>query len=220
MENIELDGLYEKAKIIVLNDRNSSTSYLQRKLEISWNRANIIIEQLEKMNILQKPNKNGLRKIVVKYKAKKRTFTEEEKINEAFLRIANVLYSHWRICNDEEKESLQCGGHSRLFDYLIPDSYITKGESKNGKGHREHIVPCALIRCHAYSMFNDSYLIEDVANMIKDNLIIVHITKEEQNRLDYELGYKHTMPENWEFGHDPYKRLEMGDIEVVFYKKG
>ena len=68
-------------------------------------------------------------------------FTEEDKRQEAFLRISNVLYSHWRISNQQEKESEQCGGHSRLFEVLIPDEYITVGESINGRGHREHVVP-------------------------------------------------------------------------------
>jgi len=45
-----------------------------------------------------------------------REFKEEDKINESFLRTAQVLYSHWKVSNLKEKESLQCGGHSRLFE--------------------------------------------------------------------------------------------------------
>ena len=63
----------------------------------------------------------------------KRNFTEEEKINEAFLRTAYVLHSHWRVSNEKEKKLLHCGGHSRLFETLIYDGYITKGESIKGK---------------------------------------------------------------------------------------
>lgn len=65
MEHIELDELYEEAKKIVLNDRNSSVTYLQRKLEVSWTRADIIIKQLEQMSILGKPNKKCRRKILI-----------------------------------------------------------------------------------------------------------------------------------------------------------
>jgi len=65
MGNIELDELYEEAKKIVLNDRNSSVSYLQRKLHIGWNRADTIVKQLEQMSILGKPNKKYKRKILV-----------------------------------------------------------------------------------------------------------------------------------------------------------
>ena len=35
-----------------------------------------------------------------------------------------------------------CGGHTRLFDALIYDGYIIKGESIKGKDIGEHIVPC------------------------------------------------------------------------------
>lgn len=147
----------------------------------------------------------------------KRNFSHEEKKKEAFLRIANVLYSHWRVSDDREKELLACGGHSRLFDVLIPDSYITMGESIKGRGHREHVVPCALIRNHSYKMFNNGHLIEDVSKMIEENLIIVHITSEEQKYLDYELGYKDTMPDDWTFGQDPYLRLYRANIDLKKY---
>lgn len=140
-----------------------------------------------------------------------------EQIDEAFLRTAYVLHSHWKVSNDTEKKSLQCGGHSRLFEVLIPDTYIIKGESINGKGRREHVVPCAVIRDRAYSMFNADSSIEDVADMIRNNLIIIHITKEEQVKLDVELGYKQTMPDNWEFEQDPYIRLVMANIEFRLY---
>ena len=69
-----------------------------------------------------------------------RIFTENEKKKEAFLRIANALYSHWRISTYEEKQKFMCGGHTRLFDALIYKGYIIKGESIKGKGREEHIV--------------------------------------------------------------------------------
>jgi S-DNA-T family DNA segregation ATPase FtsK/SpoIIIE len=71
MPNIQLDELYNEAKQIIINDRNSSASYLQRQLKISWDRANKIIEQLENMNILSKPNKKSKRKILIDFKIDK-----------------------------------------------------------------------------------------------------------------------------------------------------
>jgi len=148
----------------------------------------------------------------------RREFTEADKKREAFSRIANVLYSHWRVSNPGEKVSLQCGGHTRLFDVLIPDAYITVGESVNGKGHREHVVPCALIRSESYGMFNDGYLIEDIAKMIEQNLKIVHITKEERHKLDVELALKITMPEGWSFEQNrPFARLDTAKIGYKLY---
>ena len=62
--NMELDELYEKAKEVVLTDRKTSISYLQRKLQIGYNRSANIIEQLEKMGILSAPNNKGNREIL------------------------------------------------------------------------------------------------------------------------------------------------------------
>ncbi|SFV51661.1 Cell division protein FtsK [hydrothermal vent metagenome] len=61
---IELDALYEKAKEVVLSDRKTSISYLQRKLQIGYNRSANIIDQLEKTGILSPPNNKGNRDIL------------------------------------------------------------------------------------------------------------------------------------------------------------
>ncbi len=60
----ELDELYEEAKSIVLNDKKSSISYIQRKLQIGYNRAARIVEQLEYMGVLSPPNSKGQREIL------------------------------------------------------------------------------------------------------------------------------------------------------------
>jgi len=59
-----LDDLYEDAKSIVLNDKKTSISYLQRRLQIGYNRSATIIEQLEHQGILSAPNAKGNREIV------------------------------------------------------------------------------------------------------------------------------------------------------------
>ncbi len=61
----ELDELYEEAKKIVLSERKTSISYLQRRLQIGYNRAARIIEQLENMGVLSAPNAKGNREILV-----------------------------------------------------------------------------------------------------------------------------------------------------------
>jgi S-DNA-T family DNA segregation ATPase FtsK/SpoIIIE len=65
-ENSEilLDALYEDAKSVVLTDKKTSISYLQRKLQIGYNRSANIIEQLEAKGILSPPNAKGNREIV------------------------------------------------------------------------------------------------------------------------------------------------------------
>jgi len=61
---IELDSLYEEAKNIVLTDNKTSISYLQRKLQIGYNRSANIIEQLEAKGVLSAPNAKGNREIL------------------------------------------------------------------------------------------------------------------------------------------------------------
>ncbi len=60
----ELDELFEEAKSIVLSERKSSISYIQRRLQIGYNRAARIVEQLENMGVLSSPNSKGQREIL------------------------------------------------------------------------------------------------------------------------------------------------------------
>ena len=60
----ELDPLFEDAKNVILNDKKTSISYLQRKLQIGYNRSARVIEQLEHEGILSSPNAKGVREIL------------------------------------------------------------------------------------------------------------------------------------------------------------
>ncbi|MDM5270754.1 DNA translocase FtsK 4TM domain-containing protein [Sulfurovum sp. zt1-1] len=62
--DMELDPLYEEAKAVILSDKKTSISYLQRKLQIGYNRSANIIEQLEAMGVLSEPNAKGNREIL------------------------------------------------------------------------------------------------------------------------------------------------------------
>ncbi|MDR0408644.1 MAG: DNA translocase FtsK, partial [Campylobacteraceae bacterium] len=61
----EIDELFEDAKRIVLTEQKTSISYIQRRLQIGYNRAARIVEQLENMGILTPPNNKGQRDIIV-----------------------------------------------------------------------------------------------------------------------------------------------------------
>lgn len=61
----ELDELYEDAKTVVLTDKKTSISYIQRKLRIGYNRAATIIEQLETTGVLSEANAKGNREILI-----------------------------------------------------------------------------------------------------------------------------------------------------------
>ncbi len=57
--------LYKQAVQIVLRDRKASTSYVQRRLQIGYNRAATIIERMEKEGIVGPANHAGKREILV-----------------------------------------------------------------------------------------------------------------------------------------------------------
>ncbi len=61
----ELDELYEDAREVVLTDKKTSISYIQRKLRIGYNRAATIVEQLEQTGVLSEPNAKGNREILI-----------------------------------------------------------------------------------------------------------------------------------------------------------
>jgi len=64
MKKIKLDELYEKAKVIVLKDKNTSISYLQRTMGIGYNRAGNIMDQLEMMGIVTSADTKCRREII------------------------------------------------------------------------------------------------------------------------------------------------------------
>ena len=63
-EGKPLDELYEEAKHIVLSEQKTSISYLQRRLQIGYNRSASLIEQLEQNGILSAPNAKGNRELM------------------------------------------------------------------------------------------------------------------------------------------------------------
>ena len=61
----ESNDLYDRAVAIVLRDRKASTSYIQRRLSIGYNRAASIIERMEKEGVVGRANHAGKRDILV-----------------------------------------------------------------------------------------------------------------------------------------------------------
>src|SRR5688572_1076210 len=57
--------LYDQAVAIVLRDRKVSTSYIQRRLGIGYNRAASLIERMEKEGLIGAANHAGKREILV-----------------------------------------------------------------------------------------------------------------------------------------------------------
>ncbi|MBV1886156.1 MAG: DNA translocase FtsK 4TM domain-containing protein [Parvibaculaceae bacterium] len=59
------DALYDEAVAIVGRDKRASTSYIQRKLQIGYNRAARIIEQMEEEGVVSAPNHAGKREVLI-----------------------------------------------------------------------------------------------------------------------------------------------------------
>jgi len=59
------DDLYDQAVAIVLRDRKVSTSYIQRRLGIGYNRAATLIERMENEELIGPANHAGKREILV-----------------------------------------------------------------------------------------------------------------------------------------------------------
>ncbi len=59
------DTLYDQAVAIVAKDRKCSTSYIQRKLGIGYNKAARLVEQMEDQGVVTRANHVGKREILV-----------------------------------------------------------------------------------------------------------------------------------------------------------
>jgi len=58
------DDLYDQAVAVVTRDRKASTSYIQRRLQIGYNRAASLIEKMEKEGVVSAANHAGKRDIL------------------------------------------------------------------------------------------------------------------------------------------------------------
>jgi S-DNA-T family DNA segregation ATPase FtsK/SpoIIIE len=68
----EANDLYQQAVQVVMRDRKASTSYIQRRLQIGYNRAASIMERMEEEGIVGAANHAGKREILVGEEAAER----------------------------------------------------------------------------------------------------------------------------------------------------
>jgi len=59
------NDIYDQAVAIVLRDRKASTSYIQRRLSVGYNRAASLIERMEQEGLISAANHAGKREILV-----------------------------------------------------------------------------------------------------------------------------------------------------------
>ena len=64
MDSEEAGDLYDRAVNIVLRDRKCSTSYIQRRLSVGYNKAASLVERMEREGVVGAPNHSGKREIL------------------------------------------------------------------------------------------------------------------------------------------------------------
>ncbi len=64
-EGSEVDDMYDQAVALVSREGKASTSFVQRHLQIGYNRAARIIEEMEKQGIISTPSHAGKREVLV-----------------------------------------------------------------------------------------------------------------------------------------------------------
>ena len=65
MDAEESGDLYDRAVAIVLRDRKCSTSYIQRRLSVGYNKAASLVERMEQEGVVGPANHAGKREILV-----------------------------------------------------------------------------------------------------------------------------------------------------------
>jgi len=65
MDAEEGGDLYDRAVAIVLRDKKCSTSYIQRRLSVGYNKAASLVERMEQEGVVSAPNHAGKRTILV-----------------------------------------------------------------------------------------------------------------------------------------------------------
>jgi S-DNA-T family DNA segregation ATPase FtsK/SpoIIIE len=78
MDVEEAGDFYDRAVAIVLRDRKVSTSYIQRRLSVGYNKAASLIERMEKEGIVSAPNHTNKREILVEKGAERAPFDDDE----------------------------------------------------------------------------------------------------------------------------------------------
>lgn len=141
----------------------------------------------------------------------RKVFTREESDSAIFEKIAK----RYKFAIENKDQDLLDLSRSLLSSDKI-DHIITLGCSKNGDpdSYREHLVPCILIHNQAINMTLGGKSVIEIAQMIKSNLAIVHISDDEQVLLDVTLGLQVSMPAGWQFGDSIFARLNAANIEI------
>ncbi len=131
-----------------------------------------------------------------------------------------LLVQHFR--NLMELSDSGYGFHTRIFSHILhPEHrFVYAGQSEQVTAdtptHPEHVVPCAtLIEECKRLISTGTHTDEQIANLLQKHWKLAIITKKEQMMLDYDHGYKSTMPKNWSFETgDTFERFKLANINL------
>ena len=118
--------------------------------------------------------------------------------------MATILHTHFKY---------QEGPHTRLFELVIYNDWITVGQSDNGGEYSEHVVPLAfLVKMSKHIFFYHGATIEDLAKLLRRYLKVVKVTEAEARYMNEGLRLKIAMPRGWD-GEDEFARLRSAGIK-------
>jgi hypothetical protein len=114
------------------------------------------------------------------------------------------------------------GFNSRIFEHMLhpEQKFVFAGTSTSVREdtptHPEHVVPCAMMITECKRMLEEQRQSQtEVARLLAKHWKVAIITKEEQRRLDFDLGLKSSMPAGWTFEEgDTFARLNVAGISL------
>lgn len=143
------DQVFDQARDLVLNDNRASTSYIQRKLGIGYNRAATIMERLEAEGVVTKADKNGKRKVIrnddknqtdtaldivqepVQEAAPQRVTPEGNRILESQTEASKAAEEDWRAKYDEEVAAAEAQAKAEAEKGRDRNKAVTEERKRN-----------------------------------------------------------------------------------------
>jgi hypothetical protein len=132
-----------------------------------------------------------------------------------------LLIKHFKNLIDAE----HIGFNSRIFQHMLHWEYDFVGIGHSAEvnleaeihPHPEHVVPCAFLIEESRRLIIEGRLSdEEIARLLQKHWKIARITREQARYIDFELGYKSTMPPGWSFENgDTLARLNLANIAII-----
>lgn len=139
--------------------------------------------------------------------------------NELVYKTSLLLVQHFRNLVEADVG----GFNSRIFEKMLhwEFDFVGIGQSVEVTAesgfHPEHVVPCAVLIMESRRLIEENKLSnEEIAKLLQKHWKIARITKKQQRYIDYDLGYKSSMPPGWNFETgETLVRLKLADVILI-----